>query len=64
MADDEIVGVLTNELIRVSFPLVQSRLSLIKELGVKGDKYFQQLFGSSSKLRFTYITNTIVDDDM
>ena len=64
MADDEIVGVLTNELIRVSFPLVQSRLSLIKELGVKGDKYFQQLFGSSSKLRFTYRTNTIVDDDM
>lgn len=62
-ADDEVMMILTNELVRISYPIVQGRLSLIRSLDDVGNTYFKKLFDTESKLRFAYRTNAMVDDD-
>lgn len=62
-ADEEVMAVLTNELVRVAYPIIQARIELVKDLNSNGNNYFQNLFDTQSKLRFTYKTSTVVDDD-
>lgn len=62
MSDDEVLNVLTTELIRCSYQVVLNRLSLVKSLDQNANSFFQRFFGVGAKLRFTYRTNTIVTD--
>lgn len=56
--DEEVMAVLTRELIRCSYPVVARRLALVEELQRLADPFFAKLYGEGEKLRFAYRTNT------
>lgn len=63
-ADDEVITFYTEQLIRFSYQLVNSRVELVKTLERLGNEYFKKLYGEDLKLVFKYRTTTLIADDM
>ncbi len=55
--DQEIIDVLRNELIRLSYKIVKERKQVIKELSKKVSEYYLKLFSGEKKLTLRYKTN-------
>ena len=62
--DPDIIKVLRNQLINLSYRIVMERKELIKTLSQKGGDYYHRLFGSDEKkFTLTYKTTCPLDDD-
>lgn len=62
MSDEEVLSVLTAELIRCSYQVAINRLHLIQSLDKNANVYFRRFFDGPTRLRFTYKTNTLICD--
>lgn len=63
-SDSDVINVFTQELIKVSFPIAQKRLALVKYVNEKAGAYFKELFQSDAKLMFKYKTNVAICEDL
>jgi DNA replication and repair protein RecF len=61
--DPDIIAVLRNELINLSYRIVQERKKLNATLSQETSAYYQTLFGEEKKLTLVYKTNAPLDDD-
>jgi DNA replication and repair protein RecF len=61
--DTDIIAVLKNELINLSYRIVKDRKELISSLSNPVSDYYKKLFGEDKNLALTYITTCPLDDD-
>jgi|GEM_PF-415571 DNA replication and repair protein recF len=62
--DSDVIDVLRNELINLSYRIVIERKNLIKKLSPKAAEYYNKLFGTAErKFSLSYKTNCPLDED-
>lgn len=62
--DSDVIDVLRNELINLSYRIIKERKDLIKKISPKAGSYYQKLFGNDNRhFQLNYKTNCPLDDD-
>ncbi len=61
--DSDVINVLRNELINLSYRIVKDRKDLISSLAKPVSSYYQKLFGEEKELKLVYKTSSPLDDD-